>query len=133
VTLRVTQRGLQREWYEERGARGFKITVVEGRRAFYEDKYYPLYPYGNYVSSCVMFEKRGGWIRVEVKTVRDSWGGTGAEVHDSFSVRASEAEKYLDPVWVDEQVRARGAASLVKEVMEKYWIDEEEEWGDEDE
>jgi hypothetical protein len=124
----------QREWYQEKGARGFKITLVPGKRAYYEDKYFPLYPYGNYVSSCVAFECiQGGWIKVTVQTVRDSWGGSGAEVHDSYSVRASAARKYLDPSWVEEQVRARGVYSLVREVMEKYWIDEEEEWGDEDE
>jgi hypothetical protein len=123
----------QREWYQGKGARGYKITLVPQRRAFYEDKYYPLYPYGNYVSSCIAFERvQGGWIRIVLKTVRDSWGGTGAEEHDSFSVRASETEKYLDPAWVEEQVRARGVVSLVKEVMEKYWKYDEDEWGEDD-
>jgi hypothetical protein len=54
--------------------------VVTYTRIRMEDKYYPIYPYGNYTS--VVWElvwDGGDRITISARNVHDSWNGTGSE------------------------------------------------------
>ena len=126
------QRGGRARWYEQRGAYGYEVDIVaEGREAYYEKKYYPLYgTHGayNYVGRCVHFVRCGPWISVASMVVRDSWGGTGSEVCSEYSVRCGEAKNYLDSVWVAGEIEKRGVVRLVEEVLARYYREDDEEW-----
>ena len=66
-------------------------------RAELETYYYPIYPYGNYVKSVLIIEKRKGVIVFERYDVRMNWNGTGRdnvshiEIQDIFE----EAPEFL--------------------------------------
>ena len=96
-------------------------------RAKLETYYYPIYPYGNYVKSVLIIEKRKGVIIFERYDVRMNWNGTGRdnvshiEIQDIFE----EAPEFLTRDFYEEIDSAEKFEEKLREITKflKDYID----------
>jgi hypothetical protein len=103
--LGVTPADVEQRWteFDEEEKTGYIIAIEDAMvdeegyvmfsRIRIERKYYPIYPYGNYVSTVWVVEwKSADTIVVSTKIVRDSWNGTGSEFGGSVVVEGALPE-----------------------------------------
>jgi hypothetical protein len=67
------------------------IAVVENgyaKKARLAVRYYPMYPYGNFVEDVIVIEESDDASTITFKfyTVRDSYNGTGSDYHGSVTI-----------------------------------------------
>jgi len=105
------------EIYPER----MEENEVVYRKMRLEVKWFPIYPYGNYVATVWELEWDGAdEIRLSKRVVRDSWNGTGVEYVGEVAVNVvlPETPWYYDYEELTATVEEQGARQVIEWILD---------------
>jgi hypothetical protein len=95
--------------------------TVTFKRIELVSRYFPIYPYGNYVETLYEIEWDGAdAITIEAKCVHDSWGGTGCEPLGKLTVEVTlpETPWFFDYDELTRRIEENGVKETIERIID---------------